>query len=167
MTSLLGRNLRRSLCRRPRLPPLPSPLLHRPTSPRSIAQSRPHFLCTLPTRTSHSRRSASIRAQVLFVPTHDLLSPYATGFCNTSCFLRACKLLGSLSMFRLGLAHDTLSYAASLLPSPVRVVGVLWAALDGYRVVGHNSTVPRSSSSSSVRISCPPSLAGMPSVLVL
>jgi len=67
-------------------------------------------------------------------------------------------------MFRLGRAHDTWSYAATSSGSCVGV-GVIWAALHRYGVVGRDSTVPGSSSSSSLKISCPPSLASMPSVL--
>src|SRR5713226_8895413 len=135
MTSPLARSLRRPPCCRPRLPgmnssfglplpPLPS-LLPQPPLPPRPAQS-PNLAPTsfasfqLGPRI-HDEEPRSVRA----MRAGPLRTHARSGFvvCERllQCILllRACELLGSLPMFRLGLAHDTWSHAASLLPGPV------------------------------------------------
>src|SRR5713226_608290 len=137
-TSPLARNLRRPPCRRLRLPgivsssrlplpPLPSPLLPQLPPPSRPAQS-PNLAPTSSApfqlgprihdeepRSAHATRAGPLRTHAR--PAH----AGCDRLLQCVLLLRACELLGSLPMFRLGLAHDTWSYAASPLPSPVCV----------------------------------------------
>jgi hypothetical protein len=82
-----------------RFPSSPSPpsFTTTTTSSLSIAHFPSDFLLALSTFTLHSRRSATIRA-VLFVPTHDLFSPYADHFCGAPCFLAVVSYSGHIAV---------------------------------------------------------------------
>src|SRR5229473_6425575 len=148
MTSPLARNLRRPPYPRPRLPgivpsfrlplpPLPSPPLPQlPLSPRP-AQS-PNLAPTSSAsfqlgprihgeepRSAHATRAGPLRTHARSAPA------LCERLLQCTLLLRASELLGSLPMFRLGLAHDTWLYAASLLPSPVCVPVCYWLRCTG------------------------------------
>ena len=166
MTFPLACNLHRLPCRRPRLPGaysslslshLPPPLLPQPPPPPRLAQS-PNLAPTFSTPFQLGPRILDEDPQYARAMHAGPLGTHArsaVAVCDRllQCvlLLRACELLGSLPMFRLCLVHDTWSYAERCQSSSGSCLGagVIWATLDGYRVVGHPLSVPGSSSSSS------------------